>query len=213
MILFQAQIEEHQKLAEHYRDLAAKREALAAGLLAFQQQADSDLSSLRLLVDKCKEVAPNAIAFLKSAVLTLFDSNDDGNDSGNQPTDPTPDLDDEKEHEQKTQADCGFDIDPTPKPALDPQLSAPDSEEAGDCLEYATLDGQHCQLTSPLASLLWEDAPLLGQCCTPDFGDDVWFSRSLGKGEDGRSQYDVLIKFIAPPKVRSLSQDLVDALG
>ena len=62
MILFQAQIEEHQKLAEHYRDLAAKREALAAGLLAFQQQADSDLSSLRLLVDKCKEVAPNAIA-------------------------------------------------------------------------------------------------------------------------------------------------------
>jgi hypothetical protein len=47
----------------------------------------------------------------------------------------------------------------------------------------------------------------------PDFGDDVWFSRSLGKGEDGRSQYDVLIKFIAPPKVRSLSQDLVDALG
>jgi hypothetical protein len=149
MILFQAQIEEHQKLAEHYRELAAKREALAAGLLAFQQQADSDLSSLRLLVDKCKEVAPNAIASLKSAVLTLFDSNDDGNDSGNQPTDPTPDLDDEKEHEQKTQTDCGFDIDPTPKPALDPQL-----------------DGQHCQLTSPLASLLWEDAPLLGQCCT-----------------------------------------------
>jgi hypothetical protein len=47
----------------------------------------------------------------------------------------------------------------------------------------------------------------------PEFGDDVWFSRSLGKSEDGRSQYDVLIKFIAPPKVRSLSQDLVDALG
>jgi hypothetical protein len=44
----------------------------------------------------------------------------------------------------------------------------------------------------------------------PEFGDDVWFSRSLGKGEDGRSQYDVLIKFLAPPKVRSLSQDLVD---
>jgi hypothetical protein len=100
MILFQAQIEEHQKLAEHYRELAAKREALAAGLLAFQQQADSDLSSLRLLVDKCKEVAPNAIASLKSAVLTLFDNGDDGNDGGNQPTDPTPDLDNEKNHEQ-----------------------------------------------------------------------------------------------------------------
>ena len=47
----------------------------------------------------------------------------------------------------------------------------------------------------------------------PEFGDDVWFSRSLGKGEDGRSQYDVLIKFAAPQKVRSLSQDLVDSLG
>lgn len=47
----------------------------------------------------------------------------------------------------------------------------------------------------------------------PDFGEDVWFSRSLGKGEDGRSQYDVLIKFAAPQKVRSLSQDVLDAIG
>jgi hypothetical protein len=47
----------------------------------------------------------------------------------------------------------------------------------------------------------------------PDFGEDIWFSRSLGKGEDGRSQYDVLIKFAAPQKVRSLSQDVIDALG
>ncbi len=62
MILFQNQIEEHQKLAEHYRELAAQREALAAELVSFQQQAGSDLSSLRLLVDKCKEVAPGAIA-------------------------------------------------------------------------------------------------------------------------------------------------------
>lgn len=45
-----------------------------------------------------------------------------------------------------------------------------------------------------------------------DFGDDIWFSRSLGKGEDGRSQYDVLIKFLAPPKVRSLPQELVDGI-
>jgi hypothetical protein len=93
MILFQAQIEEHQKLAEHYRELAAKREALVESLLVFQDQADSDLSSLRLLVDKCKEVAPGAIASLKSAVLNLFDGGDDGNDGGNQSTDPTPDTD------------------------------------------------------------------------------------------------------------------------
>lgn len=93
MILFQSQIEEHQKLAEHYRELAAKREALAAELTSFQQQAGSDLSSLKLLVDKCKEVAPGAISSLKSAVLGLFDSGDGGSDEGNQPTDPTPDTD------------------------------------------------------------------------------------------------------------------------
>jgi hypothetical protein len=32
-------------------------------------------------------------------------------------------------------------------------------------------------------------------------------------GEDGRSRYDVLIKFAAPQKVRSLSQDVLDAIG
>jgi len=68
MILFQTEIEEHRKLADHYRELAAKREALAAGLLTVQQQADSDLSSLKLLLSKCKEVAPSAIASLKSAL-------------------------------------------------------------------------------------------------------------------------------------------------
>jgi hypothetical protein len=91
MILFQAQIEEHQKLADHYRELASQRETLAAGLLAIQEQADSDLSSLKLLLSKCKEVAPNAITSLKTAVLGLFDSGND--DGGNEPADPTPDSD------------------------------------------------------------------------------------------------------------------------
>jgi hypothetical protein len=96
MILFQSQIEEHQQLAEHYRELAAKREALAAGLLTVQQQADSDLSSLKQLVGKCKEVAPSAIATLKTAVLNLFSDGDGGNDGGNQPTEPTPNPDDDE---------------------------------------------------------------------------------------------------------------------
>jgi hypothetical protein len=96
MILFQSQIAEHQQLAEHYRELAAKREALVAGLTAVQQQADSDLTSLKLLVDKCKELAPSTIASLKNAVLNLFDSGDDGNDGRNQPTDPTPQPDDDE---------------------------------------------------------------------------------------------------------------------
>lgn len=96
MILFQAQIQEHQELASHYRELASQREALAAGLLAIQQQADSDLSSLKVLLSKCKEVAPSAIASLKSAVLTLFTDDDNGtgdDNGGNQPNDPAPDTD------------------------------------------------------------------------------------------------------------------------
>jgi hypothetical protein len=248
MILFQAQIEEHQKLAKHYRELAAKREALAESLLAFQQQADSDLSSLRLLVDKCKEVAPNAIASLKFAVLTLFDSDDDGNDDGaHQPTDPTPDTDDDDfellclngetgdclttadldgaetiEAEKAAQAEddgdseistgtpltytqaiknrCGACWGYVVKTKADIKagfinrtnlnfMQAVNLERTGrefyetveaylDRLYYngqscqleecpaSSLVGQHYQLTSPLASLVWEDAPMLGQCCT-----------------------------------------------
>ncbi len=157
MILFQAQIQEHQDLAQHYRELAANREALAAGLLAVQQQADSDLSSLKLLVDKCKEVAPGAIASLKTAVLNLFSEGDGGDDGGNQPIEPTPEPDDE------------------------PELLCLNGE-TGEALttanldaEYSThphkaeLNGQAYEWSSPFAShlacLLWEDAPLTGQTC------------------------------------------------
>ncbi len=154
MILFQSQIAEHQQLAEHYRELAAKREALVAGLTAVQQQADSDLTSLKLLVDKCKELAPSTIASLKNAVLNLFDSGDDGNDGRNQPTDPTHQPDDDE-----------------------PELLCLNGE-TGDCLttadiaadhpHKAELNGQAYEWSSPFASplvCLLEDAPLLGQRC------------------------------------------------
>ncbi|MCA1991533.1 MAG: hypothetical protein LDL41_05730, partial [Coleofasciculus sp. S288] len=94
MILFQAQIEEHQSLAQHYRELAAKREALAAELLAVQEQADASLTALKSLLEKCRDASPNAIASLKSAVVGLF--SDDGNDSGgNLPDSPKPPSDDD----------------------------------------------------------------------------------------------------------------------
>lgn len=101
MILFQSQVEEHQRLAEHYRELAAQRETLAAELLAVQQQAHINLSSLKDLVSKCKEASPIVIASLKAAVLTLFDNGDDGfndgddgSNGGNQLHLPTPEPDD-----------------------------------------------------------------------------------------------------------------------
>src|SRR3569833_648487 len=102
MILFQSEIAEHQQLAEHYRELAAKREALAQSFIEVQTQAQTDLGSLKALLEKCSSLGGNdaigsagalrAIASLKFAVLELFGT-DDGNDGGNQPTDPTPDTD------------------------------------------------------------------------------------------------------------------------
>lgn len=46
-----------------------------------------------------------------------------------------------------------------------------------------------------------------------DFGEDVWFSRGVGKDETGRNTYETLIKFTSPPKARSLPQDIMDAVG
>lgn len=43
-----------------------------------------------------------------------------------------------------------------------------------------------------------------------DFGGDLWYSRSLGKDDNGKSKYDVLIKFLAPVRVRSLPNEITD---
>jgi len=53
---------------------------------------DHTLEGLADVVSKIQSSAPDAIASLKTAVLKLF-CTEDGNDGGNQPTDPTPDTD------------------------------------------------------------------------------------------------------------------------
>jgi hypothetical protein len=85
--IFEAEIQEHQSLAEHYRQLAAAREEMAAKLAAIEGQATATLQSLVELKEKIR--IPSAIAKLKSAVLTLFPDSD--GDGGNKPTDPIPD--------------------------------------------------------------------------------------------------------------------------
>jgi hypothetical protein len=45
-----------------------------------------------------------------------------------------------------------------------------------------------------------------------DFGEDVWFSHSVGKDEAGKSRYLTLIKFTAPRKVKSLPEELLEAI-
>jgi hypothetical protein len=62
-------------------------------LIELDALTDHTLEGLADVVSKIQCSAPDAIASLKSAVLTLFDSGDDGNDGGNQPTDPMPDTD------------------------------------------------------------------------------------------------------------------------
>ncbi len=84
MILFQAQIEEHRKLAEHYRELAANREAKAAELAALERQVMGAIQTLNEIKQK---LDAEAIATLQSAVWGLL------GDGGNQPQPPAPDTD------------------------------------------------------------------------------------------------------------------------
>jgi len=60
-------------------------------LLELDTLTDNTLGQLGDVVSKIGHYAPEAIASLKTAVLTLFDSGDDGNDGGNHPTDTPPD--------------------------------------------------------------------------------------------------------------------------
>lgn len=81
---------------------------------------DSSLTQLRDIVSKIGHYAPDAIASLKTAVLTLFDSGG----GGSQPIDPTPDDD--------------------PTPGADPEGDDFDiialNGETGDCLTTDDLD-------------------------------------------------------------------------
>lgn len=81
--------------------------------------------------------------------------------------------------------------------------------------EYKTFDWDSIGATIDKADrygpavLCWQEH-LYVRRSKDDFGGDVWYSRSIGKDENGKSQYDVLIKFVAPVKVRSLSNDITD---
>jgi len=81
-------------------------------------ETNAAIEMVALLKTKIEAVSCDAIASLKSAVLTLFDSGDDGNDGGNQPTDPMPDTDPDE-----------------------PELLCLNGE-TGDCLTTADLDDE-----------------------------------------------------------------------
>jgi hypothetical protein len=65
-------------------------------LVQIDRQTGDTLTLIKICLEDLGKAAPDAIASLKSAVLGLFGN--DGNDGGNQPTDPMPDTDPD-EHE------------------------------------------------------------------------------------------------------------------
>jgi hypothetical protein len=108
-------------------------------LIDLQAVAESALESLSTAVSKINSSEPDAIASLKSAVLTLFDSNS-GNDGGDQP-EPSPDPDDK------------------PDTAIIVSVASNGSVEADfideDSIEYPTLEGQCCHIEQEL-EFYWE---------------------------------------------------------
>jgi preprotein translocase subunit YajC len=186
-----------------------------------QQQTEGYLVGLAKLKDQVAEtVGGGAIASLKSAVLTLFDAGDSGNDGGNQPIEPTPDdgpapgadddepsFMDEDSLEYPTLegqfCDIGHDIDWYWERCAKPEGQAWEFASPICCLlwEDAPLKSQSCEwaspfsspFASPLCSLLWEDAPLLGQHCTisPSATED---NRNKGTSEGEAMSYVQLVR-------------------
>jgi hypothetical protein len=137
------------------RELQAQIEALNQRqneLIQLDAVAESAFETLSEAVRKIQCSAPNAIATLKSAVLGLFGTDGDG---GNQPIDPTPATEEDGEPLRLCfngiTGDCATsaDLEIESKPH-------PHKEE---------LDGRTYEWASPLACLVWEDAPRLGQHC------------------------------------------------
>lgn len=112
-------------------------------LIDLQAVAESALDSLSTAVSKIEASEPDAIASLKSAVLTLFDN---GNDGGDQ-REPSPDPDDNPDSGEAMLTDA---------------TSVDESEETEainfideDSLDYPTMEGQCCHIEQEL-DFYWE---------------------------------------------------------
>jgi hypothetical protein len=145
-------------------------------------ETNAAIGMVALLKTKIEAVSSDAIASLKSAVLTLFESGDGGNGDGNQPIDPTPEPDDDEPEllclngltgECLTTADLDQGL-PIDDPISDEWILPSDAPLTGQTCaidpelywEVTPPDGSSGEFASPLACLLWEDAPMLGQHCT-----------------------------------------------
>jgi hypothetical protein len=143
-------------------------------LIELEALTDDTLEGLAAVVSKIACYEPDAIASLKTAVLGLFDGdNGIGDDSGNQPTDPTPNNGDDGEPElialNGETGECLTTAD-LQAPIPDNPVGDEQSCSINPDLYWAittTPDGSAWDFASPLACLL-EDCPessLIGQAC------------------------------------------------
>ena len=146
-------------------------------------ETNTVIESVALLKTKIEAVGNDAIASLKTAVLTLFDNGNSGNDGGSQPIEPTPEPDDDEPEllclngltgEYLTTADLDDEELPVDNPVGDEWVLSSSAPLTGQFCAFnpelywqtSAPDGSYWEFASPLSCLLWDDAPLIGQYCT-----------------------------------------------
>ncbi len=146
-------------------------------------ETNAAIETVALLKTKIEAVSSSAIASLKSAVLILFDNGDNGSGGGNQPTEPTPEPDDNEPEllclngstgEALTTADLDDEELPVDNPVGDEWVLCSSAPLTGQFCAFnpelywqtSAPDGSSWEFASPLSCLLWDDAPLTGQYCT-----------------------------------------------
>jgi hypothetical protein len=141
-MLFQAQIQEHQQLAEHYRNLAAQREAKAAELVALEQEVMSAVQTIKGIQEK---LDPATAATLQSQILNLLGGGDDDGGGGGEPADSTETTNGDGKHYQTAidfnhyhlEAEPAFQGTETPEASTDTE-----TESSADTPEDENLEGE-----------------------------------------------------------------------
>jgi hypothetical protein len=141
-MLFQAQIQEHQQLAEHYRNLAAQREAKAAELMTWEQEVMGAISTIKNVQ---VQLDPGAAATLQSQILNLLGGGGDDGGGGGEPIDNTKTTNGDGRHHQTAIDFNHFNLEAEP---ACPETETPEAsgdtetESSADTPEPENLEGE-----------------------------------------------------------------------
>lgn len=158
-MIFQSTIDQiDAEISQLLAALEAKKQRQCQ-LLELDSLTDHTLEGLAAVVSKTAHYAPNAIASLKSAVLELFGT-DDGNDGGNQPTEPTPDDDPDEPELLCLNGETGdclttADLEEAPKEESFPTVPSTTEQNENKC----TQEGEqvaYCELVNVTDALAYQ---------------------------------------------------------